>query len=242
MIKICLCDDDMFWLEMMEIRIKKCIEQFDCDYVFTSCKNLEELKKALDSQCFDVLFLDIVLGDINSADWLAENLNRRIPEVIFMTAYPEEAYSISEVDHAYFLVKPRITDEMISKALKRAQDRIDERNGEAGIFRYGGKSETVKYSDILYFESNNNYVRIHLKDKTVLDIRKTIKECSKDLPRYFLRCHRSYAVNMDFIKQYTYSRFIMEDLSEIQIPPKKYAETVDEYIKYIKNRRKISEE
>lgn len=237
MIRICLCDDDPFWLELMKTRIENCIKNAKDIFSFSSCSSLEDLEKTLESKRVDVLFLDIMINKVNSADWLAENLKNHIFEVIFMTAYPEEAYSISEVDHAYFLVKSKINDEMIEKALNRVKDRIESRNHDAGTFRVNGRKITLKYADIVSFESYDNYVKIHTKDKCEHRIRATMNSCCKDLPPYFLRCHRGFAVNMNYIKAYVYSDFVMEDSTVVHIPPKKYAKTVEKYEEYLKNVR-----
>ena len=236
MIRICLCDDDPLWIEMMQARIEKSFGNIDDDFDITVCSSLEKLEKVINKQKIDVLFLDIVLDDVNSADWLAENMEDNNAEVIFMTAYPEEAYSISEVDHAYFLVKSKLTDEMVEKALLRAKERIESKNDSFGVFRVKGKKLSLRYSDLICFESRDNYVRIHLKDGTVLDTRTTLENCSKKTPDFFLKCHRSFLVNMNHIREVRYSSFVLSNSTVVQIPPKKYAEIVELYEKYAESK------
>ena len=235
MIRICLCDDDPIWVDMMKTRIEKNVVNIDRDFEICVCSSLEKLEGVITTRKIDVLFLDIVLEDVNSADWLAENLEDSDVEVLFMTAFPEEAYSISEVDHAYFLVKSRITDEMIEKSLNRAKERIENKSESFGVFRVNGKKLSVNFADVLCFESDDNYVRIHLKDGTTLDSRTTMSNCSRKTPDCFLRCHRSFLINMNYVKEVRYSCFVLSNSTVVQIPPKKYAQTVEAYEKYIKS-------
>ena len=57
-------------------------------------------------------------------------------------------------------------------------------------------------SDLLYFESNRNYLNIYMTDERLFTIRCTIKEMENLLTLYtqFIRCHRAYIVNTYKIK------------------------------------------
>lgn len=65
---------------------------------------------------------------------------------------------------------------------------------------------------ILYIESIGDYLKIHLKDKTVIT-RETISNIEAKLPvQSFIRVHRSYIVSIACIDSYT--------SEDIQIGPK----------------------
>jgi DNA-binding LytR/AlgR family response regulator len=70
---------------------------------------------------------------------------------------------------------------------------------EKGVLRL-----TLKSVNILYLESNDNYVNVHFLDnekaKTYL-VRNSLKQLEKSLKEYpIYRCHRSYSVNIKNIK------------------------------------------
>lgn len=64
------------------------------------------------------------------------------------------------------------------------------------------ESQSYPISDLLYFESNRNYLNIFMTEDRVLTIRLTIKEMENLLSMHpqFLRCHRAYIVNSHSIK------------------------------------------
>ena len=62
-----------------------------------------------------------------------------------------------------------------------------------------GKIELISSNDIYYCKADGDYVEIHLKAKKELLYSGNLKELEKQLPLTFLRVHRSFLVNMDYI-------------------------------------------
>jgi DNA-binding LytR/AlgR family response regulator len=76
---------------------------------------------------------------------------------------------------------------------------------------------------------------LHLKNKDDITIYTSLKDYSKVLPPNFLRCHKSYMVNMNHITGYEPHKFIINTGEFIPIPPKKYNATVKTYKSYLEN-------
>ena len=98
---------------------------------------------------------------------------------------------------------------------------------------------SIRSSDILFIESTDNYVTIHVREKQKIRkvmLRNTMKKLEKELDGTLIqRCHRSYMVNFDNIKQVRLigtSLFIYMDVQqEIRIPVSRtYAEHVHEFL------------
>lgn len=98
---------------------------------------------------------------------------------------------------------------------------------------------SIKSSDILFVESTDNYVTVHTKNggklKKVM-LRNTMKRLEKELEGTLIqRCHRSYMVNFENIKQVkliSTNLYIYLDFpEEIRLPvSKSYAEHVHEFL------------
>lgn len=65
---------------------------------------------------------------------------------------------------------------------------------------YRGTSQLLDVKDILYIKSDNVYVEIFTTEKRHIQ-RKFLGEVAKELPSNFVRVHRSYLVNMDFVSE-----------------------------------------
>ncbi len=98
---------------------------------------------------------------------------------------------------------------------------------------------SIKSSDILFVESTDNYVTVHTNNEGKLKkvmLRNTMKRLEKELEGTLIqRCHRSYMVNFENIKQVkliSTNLYIYLDFSEeIRLPvSKSYAEHVHEFL------------
>jgi len=77
----------------------------------------------------------------------------------------------------------------------------------------GQKLDLLNLDDIMYFQSNGDYVSIYSKEKVYLK-EETMKYFESNLPpKQFIRIHRSYIVNVNFInsiENYKKNQFIVK--------------------------------
>lgn len=173
----------------------------------SGCMAINELKP-------DLVLLDIQMPKLTGIEVL--ELIQHRPQVIFTTAYDESVRAF-ELSAADYLLKPfskeRFTDAM-NKAISRCSAVSDlhapvheslAENLPHGInrvaVRSGAKIHVVSCADIFYFESEGDYVKLHTSSGRFLK-EKTMKYYESKLnPQQFLRIHRSYIANIDFIRK-----------------------------------------
>lgn len=63
-----------------------------------------------------------------------------------------------------------------------------------------GKLERVAINDILYCQASGDYVELHLNSARQLLFSGSLKKLADLLPANFIKVHRSYLVNLDFIR------------------------------------------
>ncbi|MCD7872317.1 MAG: LytTR family DNA-binding domain-containing protein [Clostridiales bacterium] len=233
MIKIGICDDSQDYIEILFCKLTDCMNDLKIETEIKIFNDLESLKEYLSNESLDILFLDIMFGNQSSVDWSVKNIHQTNMQIIFMTEYPIEAYNISEVEHSYFLIKSRTTNEILQKAVKKAVNTFTSKNPNLIIIKSGSSNYTVNTQDITYLESMNNNVQIHLKNNKSLTVYSTLKNQIRKLPPNFLHCHKSFVVNMNYIKEAKPHEFVLSDGTVVLIPQKKYNETVKKYYKYI---------
>ncbi len=94
----------------------------------------------------------------------------------------------------------------------------------------GYKISLVKISDIVYIESEGEYVRLHLADGTRVMTLFRLKNMEATLPRdTFMRTHRSYIVNLARISGYVKGRVYLSDTEYVPIG-ENYREAFQRYI------------
>ncbi len=233
MINIGICDDSLDYLEILEAKIFRSLNNMQQEADILTFSNLEDLKNHLDGNKLDVLYLDIMFDSESSIDWCLENLQNTNIQVIFMTDFPVEAYNISEVKHAYYLIKTRTTDEMLTSSLEKAIAAVSKRNPNLTFIKSGASGYTVDLNNVIFIESLDNNIQINLNNGESIVIYSTLKSFLNELPPNFIRCHKSYVVNMNHITLTKPYQFILKDSTAIPIPPKKYGEIVSKYKRYI---------
>ncbi len=67
----------------------------------------------------------------------------------------------------------------------------------------------LKPDELLYLESDGNYVKFHLESKVILE-RNTLARIEERLPAAFIRCHKSFVVNKTLIDQQSASEVLIK--------------------------------
>ena len=165
--------------------------------------------KALDflrNQMVDVMFLDLHLPGVKGFEFLKTLTNR--PQVIITTAYHQYALDGYEHDVVDYLVKPIEFSRFLSAVNKLSTKKEEEKNLNREslrpyLFVYADKKQVKIFPDeIIYVESEKDYLKIVLKEKSIV-IRQTMREFEKQLlSNSFIRIHRSFLVNSNAITAY----------------------------------------
>ncbi|MBB6372619.1 LytR/AlgR family response regulator transcription factor [Chryseobacterium shigense] len=146
-----------------------------------------------------IIFLDVELGDEKGFDLIKEirQFTSEMPFIIMNTHYDKYAKKAVNSDVLYFLDKPVDPDELIialhkfEKKYLEMQSHITIKNTEGHFF--------MQLEEIHHIQSDNNCCRIIKKDNTQMFVTKTLKEIETILPLPFIRIHKSYIVNTQYI-------------------------------------------
>ena len=177
----------------------------------------------------DIVFVDINMPELTGVDFVRGLDNA--PMIIFTTAYSEYAVEGFKLDAVDYLLKPfsfATFEKAVNKAHSLAEllslrDEVhaEERlpigeqvaDKECIAIRADHKTTLVRYANIVYLESAGEYIRLHLADGTKLVTLFRLKNMESSLPSdRFMRIHRSYIVNLEYVTGYTKGRaFIIGD-------------------------------
>ena len=179
-----------------------------------------EFGNAIDAMMFlqdhpvDVIFLDIRMPQLNGTDFVRSL--RTVPKIIFTTAHKEYAHEGFDLDVVDYLLKPIRFDRFLralNKAFPQRSQDSDPRIGSSNIdskfaspfmyVRVDRKMVKILMDDILYIESDNDYVKIFTTQEMIIT-RQTISSVEAMLGKIkFFRIHRSFIVSLDKIKSFS---------------------------------------
>lgn len=209
-----------------------------------SCNNALKAQQLLAEQPVDLIFVDINMPDLNGVEFVRTLTDR--PMVIFTTAYSEYAVEGFKLDAVDYLLKPFGFSDFSRAAAKanslyelrhnqrsavcEAASEAEPKDKEYISVKADYKVSLVRIADIVYLESEGEYVRMHLADGSAITTLFRLKNMETALPSdQFMRVHRSYIVNLRAIKSYVKGRIFLSDTEYVPIG-ENYKEAFQRYI------------
>jgi len=206
-IKCAIADDELLSLELLETYILR----LDDYQVVARCRNGMEVFNSLKTDTVDLLFLDIQMPLLNGIE-LIRSL-KRIPPLIFTTAFREYAMDGYELNAIDYLLKPVSFERFL-----RAMDKFETLGSGNGMARHaaplvatvnpfiyvksGKMSVKLFLKDILFIEGAKDFVKIKTLQGEIVTYQ-TIQALEQRLSdSAFLRIHRSYIIAIDRIRAY----------------------------------------
>lgn len=200
-------------------------------FLFSSFSDIEEFVENSSIKIDIMMFC--VDGPDNCDFDSAKEFHRSFPDtkMVVMSKTTVNIERLFELRLSYFLLYP-LSEERFIQCLKILRNEIlNSRikylivNNKSGIYR-------IRTSSIYYLESDRRKVNVYYEN-TVISYYSKLDDLEKDLDPSFLRCHKSYLVNMDKIKEFYIDEVHMNNEVLIPISQKKYSKAKMEYLGYI---------
>ena len=217
-----IVDDEPLAIEVIENHIKK----VDGLRIAGTFNNAIEAFDELYRTQVDVIFLDIQMPKLNGIEFLKTLKNP--PRIIFTTAYREFAIEGFDLDAVDYLLKP-ISFERFLKAVGKLFSHSDSPSVahvptvaqatqpmvEHIFVPSEKKLVKITLPEIIFIESQRDYVRITTDQKEVLS-HQSITYMEENLPNAcFLRIHRSFIINVNKIESWSHTEI---ELPGITVP------------------------
>jgi two-component system LytT family response regulator len=184
--------------------------------IIAECSNGFDAIKKINEDKPDLIFLDIQMPKISGFEML--ELLDNPPAIIFTTAYDQYAIKAFEVSAVDYLLKP-FSEERFDDALKKSYSLIKDKFQQDStikniidhhdekiefleriVIKDGSKISIVPVESIKWIEAQDDYVMINSEQGRFLK-KKTMKFFENHLDEnMFIRIHRSYIINADFIQ------------------------------------------
>ena len=243
MIKIAFCDDDGAVLsdlhELLTLYRAEKNKEID-DYTFHSPLDLiAEIERGTR---FDILFLDVLMPGENGIDAATEIRNYdKNAKIIFLTSSSEFAVQSYTVNAFYYQLKP-ICEKSFSRLMDAVLSQCEKEQESSLILHCKTGITRIKPTEFEYCEVIHRTLFIHLVNGNILECIGSLEELNRQLMPYgnFLRPHRSYLVNLEYIQNLSYRAITMSCLAEIPIPRGKYNEIKNAFLEYAFINRQVT--
>lgn len=198
MIKVAFCDDEAKILADLSQKVLSEFENNECEIELYITESSMELLEYIKENVVDILFLDIDMPRLSGMDIAETLLNSEMNTLlVFVTGQDALVYKSFKY-HPFGFIRKTYFDEEISGVVKGLIEEIH-KNSDTFSFKTNDSLNRVKIKDILYFESESNYLNLHTKD-FVYKFRSTLSAIENELSsKGFIRTHKGFLVNQEHI-------------------------------------------
>ncbi|MFP9100070.1 LytR/AlgR family response regulator transcription factor [Flavobacterium sp. RHBU_24] len=187
--------------------------QIDYIVLLKTFTKTDEALAYLEKNPVGLLFLDIQMPGKNGIDFYKMLSPKTM--VIFTTAYSEYAVEGFNVNAADYLLKPFSFERFLAatdKVLKEQRARNTTTGNSHLLLRADYKLHRISFEDILLIEGLDDYVKVHIKGKSPITARLSMKGLMEKLPQpEFIRVHRSYIIPLSKVKSLYNKTLQLED-------------------------------
>lgn len=232
MIRIAICDDSPEFVDVLKGYLRQLnIPSFDYDVFFSG----EALVSSYQNHTanYDVILLDMEMNQINGIE--TANLIRKTDDqviIVFITNYSEYMKESFQCEPFRFLVKPLDFSEV--ESVFRAILKKLSKKRKVVVFDQNKIKVRLYCDDIIVCESQGHWIWIHTKDG-VYKVCQSLSEFYKMLDdTIFVRTHKSFAVNMQYIKWIKECNIALYDFQQlIPISRSRKKLTLTEYTNFM---------
>lgn len=242
MIKVACCDDDMTVLGELKSLLDRYRTKYNQEMAYTAFySSLELLAEIERGVRYDILFLDIILPNENGIS-IAKEIREydSVVKIIFLTSSSEFAVQSYTVGAYFYQMKPiweedffRLMDSAISECRKERRNSL--------ILRCKNGITRIDLDRLEYCEVFGRTLLFHMDNGKILEGAGSMDKLYGQLSQYanFVRPHRSFLVNMEYIQKISYKAITMENMAEIPIPHGKCFEIKNLYLEYAFERKQV---
>ncbi|KMZ53110.1 LytR/AlgR family response regulator transcription factor [Dorea sp. D27] len=198
MIVFAVCDDEPFMLDDVVSRLSKYAEERHIEHKilrFDSGKALLESKQA-----YDILFLDIQMEQpdgMKTAKYLRQRGFQGL--LIFITILKDNVFDSFEAEPYDYLLKP-LDEVRFRRTLDRARNTLLQEDVHTLTIRKGNTCQVIPFSQLIYCEVLGRKIYLHQQGGGTIDFYEKFDNLEKQMDSRFFRCHRSYLVNLDYVR------------------------------------------
>lgn len=199
MINIGICDDEASMRKSLRTPLEQKLQLLGEDYRVIEYDSGEALVRRSETECLDLLFLDIEMRGLNGMD-SARLLRQRDARtiLIFVTAHPDYVFQGYEVHAFHYILKP-YDEHKIQKVLEQALKELGKSQDRYFILEQKSGILKIPVQKIVAFSSDRRKIILTQEDGEKLEFYGKLDNVEADLPDYFVRCHNRHLINLNHV-------------------------------------------
>lgn len=199
MLNFVICDDNLNILDRLEKMLENIFSNnnFEASISFKS-DNTNDILNFITANKVDVILLDINLKSNKSGLELAQEIRKKNKDtyLIFTTGHLEYAMLAYKYKTFDYIAKP-INYDRLEETIIRLFDDISE--SPKKYISIDNKNTLINEEDIIFIKKDSTKLLFHTLTNDY-DTYNSFNKFQKKLPNHYIRCHKSYIININHIK------------------------------------------
>lgn len=216
MFNIAVCDDEKYTCRQIEAAMSNWLEKNIVEISnYYSAKDLyEELEQG---NHYDLIFLNIEFKSMSGIEMgkkIRNELKNESIQIVFISEKQEYAMELFNIRPLNFLIKPVRSEDIVNNVEKVMK--LMHNNQMYFEFQIRKECFRILYDEIMYFESNNRKIKVHMKYE-VKEIYEQLKHIEEKIPSSFVRIHQSFLVNRIYVSGWNSNEIILVNAEKLPI-------------------------
>lgn len=236
MFLIAMCDDEATSLKLNFELTRRILDQEGIQYEIDTFSDMGQMIDAVcgmtkSGKSYDLLLSDILTAGLNGIEAARRlrALGKKL-DIVFISTTAEYALDGYCVKALRYLKKPVKQEELRAALLESYENSL--KNGFL-VIHTGEKVYRVRYRDIYYVEGMGRDLMVHLRNETLITRRK-LSDLEKLLPAaQFMRCHRSYIVNLKHVIGLERYQATLQNLETVPVSQLQYQAAKTRFLEHI---------
>lgn len=157
------------------------------------------------------------------------------PQIVFLVSDMIDIPRLYDVDHVFTCPKP-LRERDVHAAVETAMAQDIVRAGRPFAVRVSGNYLQLLPQQISYIESDRRKVRIHHTTAGEIEAYASMSSLADLLSPLFLQCHKSFLINLSYVKSLRHSDILLLDDVSVPVSQKRRAQVKGDLAQYLSNR------
>lgn len=236
-LKIAICDDEKNALSIISASVKNMLEERGVTVDIHTISSAKELWGKLQTESYDLLFLDINMPKIDGIALGKKIINMPdAPDIIFVSSKTDRVFETFEIRPFGFIRKDNFVKDISSVVNRYIQQRVLN-SGKSSVLgvKDGNVFLMLNVDNIEYIECQRNIQILYFVAGDKKEIHSRLEILETQLGEYgFIRVHKGYLVNCRYIKRFAASTVVLHSGMFIPVGRSKKNEAMQKWMAYIR--------
>jgi DNA-binding LytR/AlgR family response regulator len=235
-IKIALCDDDVRALPVIKGAVASAFRAQGISAEIHSFKTGGELLRTMEQTHFQIVLLDIEMPKMDGiAVGRAIRDTKNDTKIVYVSECESRVFESFQIQPLGFVRKSNFLNDLAAVVELYRKVTAQEQSGDYLDFATRTGLLTLKSMQIRYIEGDRNYQLLYLDGKAEpIEVKMTMGKLEQMTePHGFIRIHKGYLVNYQYIQRMNSSQLTLQDGTQLPIGRSKAGEVRMKYLSII---------